>query len=76
MEVIVQCLSGIIEILKEYGPMGLLSGLLIYQVWFLQNRMEKTIKNNTEMLEQLKDSILVFNTAIQNIGILERIDKG
>jgi len=47
----------IIKYFSEFGLMGLVMGLLIYDVFFLQRKLVSIIENNTKAMAELKEII-------------------
>jgi len=43
----------LIELAKS-GPIGIISGVLIYDVFYLQRRLLQIIENNTRAMQELK----------------------
>jgi hypothetical protein len=40
--------------LAEMGPLGIISAVLIYDVFYLQRRLLQIIENNTKAMQDLK----------------------
>lgn len=47
----------IIESITEYGILGILIAVLIYQVFYLQHKFVSIIENNTKAMARLVDAV-------------------